>query len=105
MKTFSLIHLLIIAGGIISPGFLAMPALAQDDGKVRELQRVIENQQRQLEMQQITAALHRIDEGTYGDCISCGEAIALPRLEHDPLWHNKCLINRDIFQFWLQSRN
>ena len=39
---------------------------------------------RQLELQQIMAALHRIEGGDYGECISCGEAIALPRLEHDP---------------------
>jgi len=39
---------------------------------------------RPLEMQQIAAALHRIHGGDYGECNSCGEAIALPRLEHDP---------------------
>ena len=39
---------------------------------------------RQLELQQITAALRRIDAGDYGYCVSCGEEIALRRLEHDP---------------------
>jgi DnaK suppressor protein len=39
---------------------------------------------RQLELQQISAALRRIAGGDYGYCVSCGEAIALARLEHDP---------------------
>jgi hypothetical protein len=52
MKTFSLNHLLLLVGGIISLGFLAMPAFAQDAGKVHELERVIEAQQNQLEAQQ-----------------------------------------------------
>ncbi len=59
MKMFSLIHHLLVAGGIIGLGLLAMPAFAQDAGKVQELQRVIdaqqsqnEDQQRQIEAQQ-----------------------------------------------------
>jgi hypothetical protein len=52
MKKFSLIHHLLLAGGIIGLGFLAMPAFGQDAGKVQELQRVIEAQQKQLEAQQ-----------------------------------------------------
>lgn len=32
----------------------------------------------------ITAALARIDEGEFGYCVDCGEAIALKRLELDP---------------------
>lgn len=39
---------------------------------------------RQLELQQIAAALQRIESGDYGYCVSCGEDIALPRLQHDP---------------------
>ncbi|CAB1058225.1 hypothetical protein D1BOALGB6SA_2981 [Olavius sp. associated proteobacterium Delta 1] len=52
MKTFSFRHVLLIAGGIISLAFLAMPAFAQDAEKVHELQRVIEAQQKQMEAQQ-----------------------------------------------------
>jgi hypothetical protein len=52
MKKFFLIHLLLLAGGIIGLGFLAIPAFGQDAGKVHELQRVIEAQQKQLEAQQ-----------------------------------------------------
>jgi len=39
---------------------------------------------RQIELQKITAALRRIDEGDYGYCIVCDEAIATKRLEIDP---------------------
>jgi predicted porin len=52
MKKFSLILFLILAAGIIGPGFFAIPAQAQDAGKVQELQRVIDAQQKQLETQQ-----------------------------------------------------
>ncbi len=36
------------------------------------------------EMAQVEAALHRLDEGIYGDCIDCGEPIALQRLLVQP---------------------
>ena len=55
MKTFSFRHLLLLAGGIIGLGFLAMPAFAQDAAKMQELQRVIDasgDEQRQMEAQQ-----------------------------------------------------
>ena len=46
-------------------------AKAQDARRVRELQR-------------IEAALKRLDEGDYGWCVECGEAIPEKRLEIDP---------------------
>jgi predicted porin len=52
MKTFSLRHFLLLAGVIISLGFFKMSAFAQDAGKMQELQRVIDVQQRQNEAQQ-----------------------------------------------------
>jgi hypothetical protein len=52
MKKLSLMHFLLLAGGIIGLGFLAIPAQAQDAQKVQELQHVIDAQQRQLENQQ-----------------------------------------------------
>ncbi|WP_265529234.1 TraR/DksA family transcriptional regulator [Sphingomicrobium marinum] len=39
---------------------------------------------RQSEKARIDAALTRIEEGEYGWCIACGEAIAPKRLAHDP---------------------
>jgi hypothetical protein len=52
MKKFSLLDLLILAGGTVVLVFLAIPAFGQDAGKVQELQRVIDAQQKQLEAQQ-----------------------------------------------------
>lgn len=42
------------------------------------------HRRRQAEKDRIGAALKRLDEGEYGYCITCGEAIAQKRLEHDP---------------------
>ncbi|MGD8212065.1 MAG: DcaP family trimeric outer membrane transporter [Desulfobacterales bacterium] len=52
MKKSVLIYLMILAEGIICLGFLAGRAQAQDVGKMQELQRVIDTQQKQLEAQQ-----------------------------------------------------
>ena len=38
----------------------------------------------------IDSALRRIDEGTYGTCISCGEQIRYERLEATP-WASLCI--------------
>ena len=42
------------------------------------------DRRRQLELQKIAAALRRIEAGVYGDCVHCGEAIAIWRLDLDP---------------------
>ena len=39
---------------------------------------------RQLQLQKIDGALRRLNDGTYGDCVFCGEAIERARLEFDP---------------------
>jgi DnaK suppressor protein len=39
---------------------------------------------RQRELQRIAAALRRLENGEYGDCQDCGEAIDVRRLEMDP---------------------
>jgi DnaK suppressor protein len=39
---------------------------------------------REMEIRRIDLALARIVAGDYGWCTSCGEAIALKRLENDP---------------------
>jgi DnaK suppressor protein len=62
-----------------SVGRLSRMDALQGQAMSRERQR-----RRQLELQQITAALRRIEAGDYGYCVGCDEAIALPRLEHDP---------------------
>jgi len=42
------------------------------------------NQRRQIELQNIEAALKRIDSEDYGFCLECDEEIAEPRLKLDP---------------------
>ncbi len=38
----------------------------------------------QLSIQQLKAALQRVDDGSYGSCAACGEAIAEARLDALP---------------------
>ena len=42
------------------------------------------------EIRQIRAALQRIEDGTFGNCVACGEAIAPKRLEALP-WTQCCV--------------
>jgi DnaK suppressor protein len=42
------------------------------------------DRRRQIELQKIAAALRRIEAGDYGDCVRCGEEIAIRRLDLDP---------------------
>jgi len=44
-----------------------------------------EEQHRQLALRRISAALSRIEQGEYGECIACGEWIGARRLQGDPL--------------------
>jgi len=39
---------------------------------------------RDVEIERIVAALARIEDGEFGWCVGCGEAIAPKRLENDP---------------------
>lgn len=41
-------------------------------------------QRAERELQRIDAALRRCDDGSYGDCVRCGEPVDPRRLEHDP---------------------
>ena len=39
---------------------------------------------REAEIARIDAALQRIEQGEYGECVECGEIVAEKRLMHDP---------------------
>ena len=41
-------------------------------------------QRRDQELRRIEAALRRLDAGVFGQCTACDEAIARPRLLHNP---------------------
>ena len=43
-----------------------------------------EEDRRQLAIRRIDAALVRLERGEFGECIECGEWIAVKRLEWDP---------------------
>ncbi len=42
------------------------------------------NHRRKIELQKISSALLRVESGDYGDCVKCGDQIAIKRLELDP---------------------
>ena len=42
------------------------------------------DRRRLLALQRIGSALQRIEDGDYGNCLSCGEPIMVSRLEVDP---------------------
>ncbi len=83
-------ELLSIAGS----GAQAAATVELDQSRVGRLSRMdalqgqamsIEAQRRQqLELTRIDAALRRIEQGEYGDCLSCDERINIKRLELDP---------------------
>lgn len=52
---------------------LQQQAMAQAQGRRRD-----------AELARIEAALVRLEEGEWGYCLGCGEAIAAARLAHDP---------------------
>ena len=65
------------------------PSLIDQTSKVNAMQHramVIDDQERQQsKLTRITEALHRIDEGTFGECVHCLGVIPLELLENDPL--------------------
>lgn len=60
-------------------GRLARVDALQGQAMALEAQR-----RRDLELRKIAAALQRIADGEFGQCVACGEAIAQARLEVDP---------------------
>lgn len=58
---------------------------------IQQQQMALANRQQASALQQrIELALRRIDDGSYGDCLQCGEAIAEARLQAQP-WANLCI--------------
>ncbi|MBW2493306.1 MAG: TraR/DksA family transcriptional regulator [Deltaproteobacteria bacterium] len=63
-----------------------------DRASEKENEEVLEkiNASERVEIEQIRAALARIKEGTYGECLQCGDPIAPRRLEALP-YTNTCI--------------
>lgn len=58
--------------------------LSRVDAMQRQAMAQAADRQRQVQIQQLRAALERLDAGEYGYCVRCGDAIAPRRLEVDP---------------------
>ena len=58
--------------------------LSRMDAMQAQAMSIETNSRRALELKRIEAALVRLDNGEFGDCLHCGEKIALPRLQADP---------------------
>jgi DnaK suppressor protein len=59
--------------------------LSRMDAMQQQAMADAEARRRKSDIARIDAALKRLDEGEYGWCLSCGEAIAEKRLEIDPM--------------------
>jgi RNA polymerase-binding protein DksA len=49
------------------------------------------------ELNDIEAALRRMDDGTYGDCDECGQEIGFPRLNVQPT-ATRCITDQEKFE-------
>lgn len=58
--------------------------LSRQDALIHQAMAKATHARRALEATRIRAALARMEDGDYGYCTDCGDAIALSRLEHDP---------------------
>lgn len=58
--------------------------LSRMDAMQGQAMALANQRQRTAELGRIAAALHRLDTGTYGECLDCGEDIAPRRLAVDP---------------------
>ena len=61
-----------------------MGRLSRMDALQEQAMAIEVERRREVELARIDSALKRLDEGEYGYCVSCGEPIALKRLELDP---------------------
>ena len=76
---------------IESPGQMTYGSQAAAATHVFEQQRDLALRDRaRTELARVEAALHRLDDGTYGTCPTCGEQIAPERLEAIP-WVPTCI--------------
>ncbi|QUL37120.1 TraR/DksA C4-type zinc finger protein [Erythrobacter sp. JK5] len=58
--------------------------LSRMDAMQQQAMAQAQERRRAAERARIRAALERLDEGEWGYCVRCGEAIAAARLRHDP---------------------
>jgi len=61
----------------------AVGRLSRIDAMQAQAMSLDADRRRQVELARISGALGRLDEGTFGECASCGEDIERRRLDHD----------------------
>ena len=64
--------------------------LSRMDALQAQAMSVETGRRRRIQLTRLRAALARLDDGEFGDCVVCGEAIAEKRLQHDP-GHTTCI--------------
>jgi DnaK suppressor protein len=75
--------------------------VATDFLEMQKEQSILANQQALLT--QVERALQRLEDGTYGLCLECGEAIPVKRLEALP-WAERCVACEAQLERIYQSR-
>lgn len=80
-----------LAEGIQAPGQMTYGSQAAAASQVFEQQRDLALRDKSVaHLEDVEQAIQRLDEGTYGRCIDCGEPIPGPRLEALP-WAARCI--------------
>jgi DnaK suppressor protein len=80
-----------VATRIVAPDAMTYGSMAAAASQVFEQQRDLALRDRnQHHLEQVEAALRRLDEGTFGACVRCGQPIAPERLEAIP-WAAHCI--------------
>ncbi len=72
------------AAGVVELDQTSVGRLSRMDALQGQAMSKETGRRRQLELQKIAAALRRVENGEYGDCLSCDEPIAPKRLALDP---------------------
>lgn len=76
---------------IENPGQMTYGSQAAAASQVFEQQRDLALRDRsRLDLSRVEAALRALDDGSYGTCTSCGQPIAVERLEAIP-WVAQCI--------------
>jgi DnaK suppressor protein len=72
------------AAGIVELDQSSVGRVSRMDALQGQAMSLEAKRRRETELRRIAAALARMDEGEYGDCLHCGEPIARLRLAFDP---------------------
>jgi len=72
------------AAGVVELDQTSVGCLSRMDALQGQAMSQERARRRQRELQRIAVALRRLENGEYGDCQDCGEAIDVRRLEMDP---------------------